>query len=391
MQSHRARCLRYVGLMLFLLALAVALLQAATPVDRQPVLIWEVLVDDDGVLGQWIDNERGAENAAFSPDGSLIATVAKGDASVRLLDTETGQERWRHDGGAEMETVDFTLDGKHVLAGGSGGGDGGAVVALDAVTGQEVARLTTGTSVEGLRVHTDAKRGETLLITGDEHGLIRLWNITGSPADWHSEPICVLEQGDDQDRDPETAGHADVNQIDVYDETIYAAGRNGVVTRHDLAAPHAAQAALAGLGGSLKAVRVSPDGRYVAASNSVTNEQVGAGVAIWNVATGDLLAVWCSPADPDRHNFETLVFTPDSRTLLLGGSFPLTPRPQPLLAFDVADLLANGHKAAPAASAMWRQEYISFNPAAPDDSPQMLTAHDDGGIRLWRWSPAVMP
>jgi len=71
---------------------------------------------------------------AFSPDGSLIAS-ADTDTAIRVFDAHTGKLRWRFDQlTLEPFTIDFTGDGKFVLA----GGPNKSLILLDASSGKAV-------------------------------------------------------------------------------------------------------------------------------------------------------------------------------------------------------------------------------------------------------------
>jgi WD40 repeat protein len=76
----------------------------------------------------------GATALAFSPDGSLIASEDT-DTVKRVSDVHTGKLKWRFDKlTREPFTIDFTVDGKFVLA----GGPNKSLILLDASNGQAV-------------------------------------------------------------------------------------------------------------------------------------------------------------------------------------------------------------------------------------------------------------
>jgi WD40 repeat protein len=104
--------------------------------DHSVVCLWDV---ETGQLIRKLRGHSAPVNAvAFSPDGRYVVSGSGGhhyaetyaaakDNSLRLWDVTTGEEVWRAETGACINSVAFTPDGRHVVSGGGeialGGGD----------------------------------------------------------------------------------------------------------------------------------------------------------------------------------------------------------------------------------------------------------------------------
>lgn len=270
-------------------------------------------------------NRTSVEAAEFSSDGALIATVARADASVRLWRAEDGEELWRrfHKTGAteeqlnDVEAVTFSPSGDYVVS----GGEDGRLRVWDVAGGAEVAALGEGRSIEGLRF----SHGGHLLAAGDEAGQIRVYDTTpADPAAWTR--VATLAQGPDQDAGGPAGTHADVNSVDFTadDRLLVSGGRNAEVKVWETAAfgadsvrADSIQAArvLTGHTGSIKSVRVSPDGQYVAAGAGT-----GSDVRVWNLQTGELVKHLSHSEGNEEAIVEAVAWTPDGRYLFVGGN-----------------------------------------------------------------------
>lgn len=362
-----------------LLALAALALVASGPgaAAQAPLTpVWVRMADDDGVLDTDLDRPTSTENAEFSPDGTHVASVAKGDGSIRLWDAATGTEVWRVDPEVETEAVTFTRDGRFVVA----GGESTQVWVFRREDGVRVQTLDREASVEGLRFSHDGTR----LATGDEAGTVTVWDTSADdPTDWPTTPLAELRQGPDQDSaaDPAPRGtHADVNQVDWTEDDgqLVSAGRNGEVKLWDASDWSAPAVVIGRLASSVKAVRLSAGDALVAAFAQAGGGTASSVVGVWERATGREVA---RVPFPDVRVGETVEWTPDGRYLLAGGTFFDHRGEGALYLFETADLLANEAPRPAAGVGVFNQEYLHFSP----DGTRLVTSHADGSLRLWRY------
>lgn len=167
-------------------------LRALTTLDGQLIMptfgprgdvVVGVLIDPDdvpgeaSVVGVWDagsgallrtlgPNESSIEGLAVSPDGAAVATTSP--AGTTLWDLATGEPLWTLDDGHAGYAVGYAPDGAHVAVGASSG----AVLVIDAATGQRVRSLAGGTSIVGAVVFSD---DGTRLAAGDNAG-VRVWD-----------------------------------------------------------------------------------------------------------------------------------------------------------------------------------------------------------------------
>jgi WD40 repeat protein len=114
----------------------------------------------------------GVYRATFSPDGKTILTSASTtDGKARLWDIATGQLRREYQSElGEMSSIDFSPDGKYILA------DGGSniVHVWETQTGEELTQLIGHTDVIFTAVFsTDGKT----IATASADGSARLWDV----------------------------------------------------------------------------------------------------------------------------------------------------------------------------------------------------------------------
>jgi WD40 repeat protein len=143
------------------------------------------LADRARIARQPLAGETGGRSAAFSPDGSKLATGSS-DGNVRLWDVATQQEIGApmSSGLASVETVTFSPDGATVAAGSS---DGTAQL-WDAVTQNEVGTTMTA-GPAAIRALAFGPGGK-VLAAGGEDGDVRLWDTATQ-----SQPGATMATG----------------------------------------------------------------------------------------------------------------------------------------------------------------------------------------------------
>ena len=364
-------------------------------------LVARGLGDPDGAFDTFFpDNSVATEAAEFSPEGGRFATVSKSKRSAAVLQlwsSRTHEVLWRATVGGETEAVAWTRDGRLVVTGGEAAAGGGQLAVWDADTG---ARLSLGAdghryaaSVESLRFSPSGR----MLATGDESGHVVVWDTArADPALWSAVQVIDASEGG--------TGPQDINQIDwtADGRALVTAQRNGTVAMYAQVQPPGAaprfalERRFAGFAGqTVKSVRIAPDQSLVAAGAGDAG-----GVRVWDLATGAPvrhLASESSPRPEDgtgqplaAERFETVLFSPDSQTLLVGGTwrpgwvtdngFDPVGHPVPISLFRVSDLRTPAGAPRPFRTVRtWRQEYLQFDPAGR----HLLSSHDDGAWRLW--------
>ena len=124
----------------------IRMMAMATAAGGGEVLVWEALTGK--VLLRFGSEHRGVRSAAFSPDGTRIATSGD-DKSIRLWNAETGEQLWCAADAAPAGRLAFSPDGRHLAVGrhdGEGPGevtiratdDGAVVSALEGHAGRPV-------------------------------------------------------------------------------------------------------------------------------------------------------------------------------------------------------------------------------------------------------------
>jgi len=347
--------------------------------------VWTRLGDSAGAVDEEHDIAS-VESAEFSPGDSLIASGAKKDGSVRVWrvagDSDAGPiwtQYHENDPENEVEVVAWTRDGKYVLS----GGEDWRVRVWRASDGEPVTVLNHIASIDGMRF----SHSGGLLATGDEAGQVNIWDTSDpDPLNWPATPLYIVEHGPDQNRPGGGTGHSDVNSIDWTkdDRFIVTAGRNMVVKRWEVAQLDSADQGLrmtySGFASSIKSVRLSPDGKYVAsgAKNST--------VKIWTFDDGALVTTF-TISEPDV-TMEAVEFSPDGQFLITGGTegkyshagmgnirFYRVPRDPG----DNYELVLT--------EPVFRQEYFHFN----SDGSLLVSSHEDGTLRLWQVSLVELP
>ena len=319
------------------------------------------------------------ENAQYDWAEQRIATVSKGDGSVRLFDAATGESLWVADGRAETECLAFTADDAYLVTGGEHQPE---IKIWDAATGTLVRELEDNVSVEGMAFSPDF----AMLACGNDAGEVRLYDTQDpDPRRWPAEPAHLITLGPDEDAGGR--GHSDVNQIDwnASGTALFTASRNGSVQRYPrsrFASGYVLpDANYEGHTGSVKTVALSPDETLVAsASNAFTGNgarDTPARILVHDVATA---AVVLEYVIPDGLVPEVVRFTPDGQVLVAGTSFKETPETESATYVWRVDELGTPAADTPAQTITWyEQEYIDFR----DDAGQWVVGASDGSVRVF--------
>lgn len=152
------------------------------------IKLWNVA--DMSLIRTFEGHTGSVKSARISPDGKLVASASAapdstGDNTVRVWDFETGKQLVEFDHQLGMEAVEFTPDGKFLLAGGREGGGYDAVnitngfiyvyqIPADPIKDKikEVYKKPVFRS-EYLHFSNDGK----LLVSSHEDGTLRLWKV----------------------------------------------------------------------------------------------------------------------------------------------------------------------------------------------------------------------
>ncbi|MBD2460260.1 type I secretion C-terminal target domain-containing protein [Oscillatoria sp. FACHB-1407] len=309
------------------------------------------------------------ETAEFSPDSQFV-TTGSSDGKVRLFRVSDGALLWEStywdgsldDSDGEIEAVYFSADGSAIAAGGNSDGikiyrasDGSLLSDLGGNGADGLAFSPNGAYFAG------ANRGRRANNPSDA----RMYN----PTTWsliYSNRILHNNE---------------INSIDFTRDSQY------VVTGSRDRTVQIRQAADGALvrkiqvsedEGSVKSVRVSPNGELIAVANGT--ERVA---KVFRFSDGALLAT----LPHEDLLLEAVAFSPDGRYLATGGGGS---EELPVGANQGLRLYRTSDFALVAQFTEHTQgiEYIDFSP----DGRSVVTASEDGTIKLWRFPlPAVAP
>lgn len=209
---------------------------------------------------QYVGHDDALVTAEFSPDGRYVLTAAN-DATIRLWDTQTGEEIRQFIGHTELVNLAlFSPDGELIL---SGSADR-TVRLWDTETGEEIGRLPDHNSP--IWMVAFAPDGEHVL-TSDESGTAWLWHIATAEVvqtfQGHSDVILWSEFAAD--------GHA-----------VATGSIDRTARLWDVATGEEVRQ-FVGHSGSVSSVQVSPDGRYLLTASYDNTAR------LWDIATSQEL------------------------------------------------------------------------------------------------------
>lgn len=371
---------------------------AAGNMEDKTIRLWDV---HSGEKLREVAVKLGTSALAFSPDGKVLAT---GDARqdgknltssvIRLWDVSSGRELRQFRGhlfGTNQLT--FTPDGKRLLS--SGGG--GPIHVWDVATGEEALPFAEHVSyVTSVAYSPDGR----LLATGGLDGIIRLWEPSSDkPArqlpDRHHQRIwevafapdgrTLLSYGNDGSiRFWDVAVGRETRKLQVWTDdrppgsfalspdgrTLAVWRKNGAVALLD-AATGEERRLLKGNAEHGGPICFSSDGHLLAALSLALNADNGL-VQLWDVAGGRELHKW-TVVRPAR-----ITFSPDSRTLVMGGTGDFLPAGVTRRTFHAWDL-ATGQDHPFEATQPARVFSVTFSP----DGRMLAWGDAAGYVTLW--------
>ena len=357
----------------FCLSLAVTVGSAGITLEP----LWSGQADSYGVAGVKVDRPASTRGGTFNTAEDCIASVAKGDGTVRLWNAESGKELWDVRIGPEIEAVAFTREGRYVIT--AGENPKTELSVLIAADGSLLRNFDEPAGVLCLRPSPDGKR----VATGDSAGFVRLRDLADEdPLRWPFSPVTAVVHGPDSDAPGGGKGQGDVHQLDWSSDGkfLFSAGANGVIRQWESAKMALPETGLVrsfrGHKQAVKCLRVSPNDQLIASVSEGTGKTKPAKVMVHEIGTGKIRL---------EHSLNVprvtgaVAFSPDGEWLLAGGS-PETGGPDGLITiWQVSRLLAG--KTEPLKTVpMYDLEAFFFK----RDGSRLVTCHRDGSLRVWK-------
>lgn len=298
------------------------------------IMVWNRVADYAPVL-------RSVEAARLSPNGRLVVSASKFGYNLMVWRVADGTLLWENKQEAEIECVVFSPDGKRFAT----GAEDFTVKIWDAQTGKELKTLPHDNSLDGITWSHDGKT----IAAGSEKGDVWFWNAdtyqiigkinvgsTVNSLDFNQNDSKLVVGGNIQTPDPQTK----TTRYDGFVKLIDVAKRQ-VVREYK------------GPKGSVKSVRLSADGKYVASGGFDNTAR------IFETETGRMVQAFEEPL-----KMEAVAFTPDSQYLVTGG------HQRKINFYRIKDFQLAYALPCP------RTEYLDFSA----DGRLMLTAHEDSGL-----------
>ena len=302
--------------------------------------VWSRVADALGEAGS-------VESAEFSRDGKYIVSGTKFDNTVIMWRTSDGAELWRQSTNAEVERVGWSADGKWVAS----CSEDKVVQIWDAKTGELIKALPHTQGIDGLAW----SREGNILVTGEEE-------IKGKEEGW----LRFYEMPEGKLIHKINVGKTTNEIMFTRDNQYLLAAGHGFVNVYRTSDMEQVQSLEAEDFFKFVTADFSPDGKYIAAGGFEGR------IYLWEWESGKLIRKFNYRA----RKVESLSWHPNGDYLVTSGHGPY------LNIFRTARLLNSKEKEIPAAAQVFASdgaEYIDFN----DDGSFMVSAHQDGVIRLW--------
>jgi WD40 repeat protein len=285
-----------------------------------------------------------AWSAAFSPDGSILATGSDDDErqSIKLWDVATGRPIRGWKGGPGTTAGVAFAPGGQMLAS-AHLGKPGEVNLWDPATGHLLGTLAGHT--DSVRTVAFSPDGRTLASAGSDR-TIRLWDVAARRY------TRVLN------------GHTHAVRRVAFspDGTLLASAGNDFTVRLWDARSGSLLRTVSGVA-NYAAVEFAPDGTSLA-----TADERGM-ISVWDVASGDRLQSVAAELDFPL----CLCYSPDGRSLAVAGKGRTIRLWDPVTGQELLTL--DGHKG--------QVNGLSFSP----DGSTLASCSHDGAVRLWRAGP----
>lgn len=340
---------------------------------------WTRMGDEDGIFERPTNNVS-VENGQFSYDETVIATVAKGDNTIRLWNADDGTEIWKTDGVQETECLAFTADDRYIITGGEARDR--EINILLTEDGSKLRTFAVGTSTEGMVFSPDFN----LLATGNEGG--EVWIYDTSNPDifaWPDTPAFVLIHGPDKDLSGIDADeHSDINQMEWSKDgqTLFSGSRVGTLKAWSRANFGTDSALVrtyeAGLRGSVKGIDLSEDGSLIV---SCSNSNSGTGfrparVVAFDVETAEVVFDFAIPSGKTPEN---VTFDPTGRILLAASSLQEVREDDARTFIWSVDSVKVGVTQPSQIIRWFEQEYFDFS----DAGDRLIVSGNDGSVRVF--------
>jgi WD40 repeat protein/serine/threonine protein kinase len=239
---------------------------------------------------------RGAVNAvAFSHEGFLAS--AGNDHTVRIWDTASGSEACVLRGHtSSVNGLAFSPDGRRLAS----GGDDTTIRIWDPASGQEAVTLVDHRGVvAGVAFSPDGGRLASCA-WGNMDTVVRIWNAT--PLDDSGpDPLCTF------------TGHSQEVTCLAFSRDgclLASGGADRSVLVCDASSGELLQVLRARQPSEISGVDFSPDGTFLAASDSSNNT-----VSVWRIQDGQ--EAWASAPKVSSYCLTGLAYSPDSRFLVV--------------------------------------------------------------------------